>query len=110
MIDHVDIFWADSSGHPNGGAIERYTPGGALYPGWGGWTRVLNGYPASDRCAFSHGHGCVAGHTDVDHMGVTVVYRHQWVTPMPGLVGLGGSGFVFNQTNLAVMEPIPLPQ
>jgi hypothetical protein len=107
LIDHVDIFWADDYGQVKGGAIERYTPGGALFPGWGGWTRVLNGYPASDRCAYPKGKGCAAGHTDVDRLGVTIVYRHRWVTPMPNLVGLGGTGFVFTQTNLAIMEPIP---
>jgi hypothetical protein len=109
LIDHVDIFWSDASGNVRNGAIERYTPGGLLYPGWGGWTNTMNAYPATDRCAFIGGTlaGCVHG-TNPDMIGVTIVYRHTWVTPLPSLIGLGGTGFTFTQTNLSVMEPIPV--
>ena len=109
LIDHVDIYWATSTGAVNGGAIERYTPGGALYSGWGGWTRTVDSYPAANRCAFISGTaaGCVAGKTGPDTIGVTIVYRYTWITPLPSLIGLVGSGFTFTQTNLTTMEPIP---
>ena len=109
LIDHVDIFWANSDGSVNGGAIERYTPGGALYPGWGGWTRTLDLYPGSSRCAYILGvsAGCQTGHTGPDLVGVTIVYKYSWITPVPNLVGLLGTGLTYTQTNLSVMEPIP---
>ena len=108
-IDHVDIFWATATGAVNGGAIETYTPGGLLYPGWGGWTNTLNLYPGTSRCAFIGGAaaGCLSGHTGPDMVGVTIVYRHTWTTPLPSLVGLTGTGFTFTETNLTTMEPIP---
>jgi hypothetical protein len=109
LIDHVDIFWANSDGSVNGGAIERYTPGGALYPGWGGWTQTLNLYPGTSRCAYIGGvsAGCQTGHTGPDLLGVTIVYKYSWITPVPNLVTLLGTGLTFTQTNLSVMEPIP---
>jgi len=109
LIDHVDIFWANSDGSVNSGAIERYTPGGALYPGWGGWTQTLDLYPGSSRCAYIGGvtAGCGAGHTGPDLVGVTIVYRYSWITPVPNLVGVLGTGLTYTQTNFSVMEPIP---
>jgi hypothetical protein len=109
QIDHVDIFWATSTGGVNAGAIERYTPSGILYPGWGGWTNTMNSYPSANRCAFIGGatSGCLAGHTGPDLVGITIVYKHNWITPLPNLVGLFGTGFTFTQTNYTTMEPIP---
>lgn len=108
-IDHVDIFWANPDGTVHGGAIERYTPGGPLYTGWGGWTNTVDLYKASDRCAFIGGTpaGCVAGKTGPDTIGVTIVYNYSWATPLPKLIALGGTGMTFTETNLATMEPIP---
>jgi hypothetical protein len=109
QIDHVDIFWALPDGTENLAYIERYTPGGALYTGWGGWTRALDTYPAANRCAFISGvaAGCLTGHSGPDTIGVMIVYRYTWMTPLPNLIGLAGSGFTFTQTNLTTMEPIP---
>jgi Flp pilus assembly protein TadG len=108
-IDHVDIFWATATGAVNNGAIERYQPGGALFPGWGGWTLVINSYPPANRCAYIGGTvaGCQANHTGPDTIGVTIVYRYSWVTPLPSLIGLWATGLSFTQTNLSTMEPIP---
>jgi len=110
-IDHVDIFWATASGNVNNGAIERYTPGGILFPGWGGWTNTINLYPSTDRCAFIGGSsaGCDSSpvHSGPDTIGVTIVYRYSWITPLPSLIGVMGSDIVFTQTNLVTMEPIP---
>lgn len=110
-IDHVDIFWATPTGTINNGAYERYTPGGVLFPGWGGWTRTVDLYPSTNRCSFIGGsaQGCQASpnHPGPDRIGVSIVYNYAWATPVPGLIGLVGSGMVFVQTNLATMEPIP---
>lgn len=110
-IVKVEIFWANADGSPNGGAIERYTPGGPLFLGWGGWTNTLDAYPASSRCAYIGGSaaGCQASpnHSGPDRIGVTIVYSYGWTTPLPNLIGLAGSGFTFTQTNLTTMEPIP---
>jgi TadE-like protein len=110
-IDHVDIFWSTASGGINNGAYERYTPGGVLFPGWGGWTNTVDLYPSTNRCAFIGGStaGCQASpaHSGPDRIGVTIVYDYSWITPIPSLIGLSGSDMVFTQTNLATMEPIP---
>ena len=108
-IDHVDIYWSKADGTVNSGAIERYTPGGLLFPGWGGWTNAMDAYPGSSRCAFIGGttYGCLTGHTGPDTIGVSIVYRYSWVTPLPNLVSLAGTGMTFTQTNLSTMEPIP---
>jgi hypothetical protein len=108
-IDHVDIFWADSTGGVNNGAVERYTPGGILFPGWGGWTNTVDLYPSSHRCAFIGGTGCDSSqvHSGPDMIGIKIVYNYSWITPLPSLLGGAGSDIVFTQTNLAVMEPIP---
>ena len=42
----------------------------------------------------------------LDTIGVRVVYDHQWVTPLGGFGGLGGSGFTLTQSNSMRMEPI----
>lgn len=110
-VSRVDIFWATPTGGVANNAIESYTPGGPLYLGWGGWTRTNDTYPASTRCAFIGGStaGCQASpnHTGPDTIGVTIVYSYRYTTPLPGLVGLGGSGWTFTQTNLTTMEPMP---
>ena len=109
QIDHVDIFWSTATGGVNAGAIQTYTPGGPLFLGWGGWTLTSNLYPPASRCAYIGGAtaGCLAGHTGPDMVGVTVVYKYNWITPLPGLIGLSGTGFTFVQTNYTTMEPIP---
>jgi hypothetical protein len=108
----VDIFWATASGGVNNGAVERYTPGGILFPGWGGWTNTIDLYPANHRCALIGGSaaGCDSSpvHSGPDMIGVTVVYKYSWITPLPSLIGgVVGTDMVFTQTNLATMEPIP---
>ena len=112
-ISEVDIFWATATGSVKSGAIERYTPGGTLCLGWGGWTNTLNLYPASSRCASISGSTlglCLTGHSGPDKIGVSIIYPYAWSTPLPGLIGLSGTGFTFTQTNLVVMEPIPVLQ
>jgi hypothetical protein len=106
-IDHVDVYWANADGSVHAGAIERYTPGGSLYPGWGGWTKTLDLYPGPIRCAFISGCAGSPAHPGPDRMAVLIAYRYSWTTPLPNLVGLFGTGVTFVQTNLVTMEPIP---
>lgn len=106
QIQYVDIFQADANGHE--AAIERYTPGGAFFPGWGGWSRSMDGYPAGSRCAYIGGVGCLNGSTDPDKVGVMIVYRYNWITPLPTLMTLGGTGATLQLVSLVQMEPIPV--
>ena len=112
-IIEVDIFWSTASGGVNGGAVETYTPVGQLPPSTCPttlyWTNTQNSYPGTSRCAFIGGtnSGCLAGHTGPDTIGVTIVYKYTWSTPLPNLVPLAGTGFTFTQTNLTTMEPVP---
>jgi Flp pilus assembly protein TadG len=112
-IDHVDIFWATATGGVNFGAIETYTPSGPLYVGtWDGWTRSVDLYPGTSRCAFipvtlGATGGCQLNHSGPDKIGVRIVYRYTWTTPLPNLAGLFGTGFTFIQTSFTTMEPVP---
>jgi hypothetical protein len=76
---------------------------------------VESTYPASDRCTVLRGCPSLPGSpSTVDNIGVTVRYRHDWVTPLDGaLTSLmsgqsGGSpsgGWDFEQRNIFRMEP-----
>jgi flavin-binding protein dodecin len=112
LIDHVDVFWATPTGGVNNGAVQTYQIGGVLCLGWGGWSQTASGYPASNRCAIVGGSAtgfCQASpnHTGPDRIGVTIVYKYAWMTPLPSMIGLGGTGFTFSQTNYTTMEPVP---
>lgn len=113
-VTEVDIFWATASGGVNSGAIETYTPGGTLCLGWGGWSNTVNNYPGSSRCAFINSTGgttsagCQTGHNGPDEIGVKIVYKYTWFTPLPTLIPLSGTGFTLTQMNLTTMEPIPV--
>jgi flavin-binding protein dodecin len=112
LIDHVDVFWATATGGVNNGAVQTYQIGGTLCVGWGGWSQTAGGYPAANRCAIVGGSStgfCQASpnHTGPDRIGITVVYKYAWMTPLPSMVGLGGTGFTFSQTNYTTMEPVP---
>jgi hypothetical protein len=105
-IESVQIFWATSSGAPKDGAIEEYKLGGSLYRKYGGWTRTRDSYPGSARCAFIGGNGCLTGHTSPDSIGVTIVYKHNWITGFASLFPVG-EGLTYSETALTTMEPIP---
>ncbi len=62
------------------------------------------GYPEAARCAVIA--GCGNGHTTVDLVGVTVNYRHGWITPLPQIVALPIGGFDIARSNAMRMEPI----
>lgn len=113
-IDHVDIFWATAAGGINNGAVETYKPTGTLGSSCPTlvWSRTSDLYPPQNRCASISGSDlglCQASpvRTGPDRIGVTIVYKYSWTTPLPGLIGLSGSGLSFSQTNLTTIEPVP---
>ncbi|MEA2025779.1 MAG: TadE/TadG family type IV pilus assembly protein [Chloroflexota bacterium] len=81
------------------------------------YTLTVNGYPESQRCPVLG--GCLSltpARSTVDNIGVTVRYRHDWVTPLNGaldLIAPGGSGggggseggWSFEQRNIFRIEP-----
>jgi hypothetical protein len=73
---------------------------------------IESGYPESQRCTVLDGCPTMTpARSTVDNVGVTVRYRHDWVTPLEGALGLiangGGQGtsWVFEQRNIFRMEP-----
>jgi hypothetical protein len=62
------------------------------------------GYPENSRCSTLL--GCGGTSTGVDWLGITITYQYAWITPLPGLVGLGTSGPTMVQTNVTRLEPI----
>jgi hypothetical protein len=77
------------------------------------YSLVLNGYPEAQRCVVLSGCPLLTpARSTVDNIGVTVRYRHDWVTPLNGTLDLvapggGGSsgGWTFEQRNIFRMEP-----
>jgi Flp pilus assembly protein TadG len=112
-IQDIVIYKADKNGVEVSGVSNRWTRGGSTTcpdNSTINYTRQTNGYPegadAFDvpyRCNYLG--GCGAGRP-LDTIGVRVTYEHQWVTPMGGFGGLGGSGFTLTQSNSMRMEPI----
>jgi hypothetical protein len=105
-IDYVNIFWADANGNVVKGKIQQYRLHGNLFKAYGGWQVTKTDYPASDRCAYIGGLGCSPDHTGPDHIGVTIVYKYSWVTPLNSLLPIG-EGVTYSETSLTTMEPIP---
>lgn len=84
------------------------------------YTLVEGTYPESDRCTVLGGcPGLPDAPSTVDNVGVTVRYRHDWVTPLNGALaallpgsdggggggGGGSGGWDFEQRNIFRMEP-----
>ena len=106
-VQAVKIFYTDSTGTI--GVSDNWTKSGTyLCPILNvtiPWSPGAQGYPASDRCNILNAIGCTP-HTSLDWIGVTVSYKYSWLTPLPGLVGLGGSGPLFAETHISRMEPV----
>lgn len=110
-IEEVRIFWADANGGEK--AADVYTPGGShTCPLNGGGTLTvgytasgLPTYPDNERCQILL--GCTAPHDGgLDTIGVTIVYHHDWLTPLPNLVQIPPSGITFTRSNTMRMEPV----
>jgi hypothetical protein len=71
------------------------------------YSRTLETYPDTQRCntlAGCPGMSPVRG--TVDNIAVVVRYRHDWITPLGGIIPLsGGTGWEFEQRSVFRMEP-----
>jgi Flp pilus assembly protein TadG len=112
-IQSVDIFWSDGTGNVKGGAVNHWVRTGessctlpstdvVTVP----YTLASGSYPLTSRCNVVLGVGCPSGHTSIDTIGVTITYQYGWVTPLPNLIGLSGTGMTIVQTNVMRMEPV----
>lgn len=108
-IDQVRIYWADASGTEL--AADVYTEGGATSCLLGSgstitvpYTAGVQNYPETQRCSFLV--GCGGLHSGLDAIGVSIVYHHDWLTPLPDLLQIPPSGITFTRSNTMRMEPI----
>ncbi len=110
-IQSIVIYRADRNGIEISGISNRWDrgsstncPDGTTVP----YVRQTNAYAEPTRCNVLAGCATDAAgaHPGLDTIGVRVTYIHQWVTPMGGFGGLGGSGFTLTQSNSMRMEPI----
>jgi hypothetical protein len=115
QIQQVLIYRADENGNPISGEQDVYTRTGSTtcmmsdgstvtVP----YTASSIGYPPATRCDILAGAagGCAAGRVSVDTIGVKITYQHVWVTPLPDLVSLNGSGATLVQSSAMRMEPM----
>jgi Flp pilus assembly protein TadG len=111
-IGEVRIYWAtDTGGVMPGNPVNVYRRTGSTTCSLpDGVTMTVPyslvgaaGYPESMRCDVLA--GCGGAHDTVDTIGVQITYTHGWITPLPNIVTLGGSGFEFTHSNAMRMEP-----
>lgn len=116
-IEQIRIFWADANG--NELAANAYTEGGlgttcTLADGSTAtvaYTAVPGGlnYVNTDRCTVLNGCGVDSqgrSHPGLDTIGVTIVFHHDWLTPLPNLVQVPPNGVTFDRSNTMRMEPV----
>lgn len=109
-INQVRIYRANVNGAESGANV--YVRGGNITcQFWDGveeqeitvnYTLTVEGYPVATRC--NQLEGCAG--TPLDTIGVAINYTHGWVTPLPDVVTLSGSGFTFTSSNAMRMEPV----
>jgi hypothetical protein len=111
LITAVEVFWSDQNGNLRNGARNVYSrtgsmpctnPDGTTFSVPYSASSTL--YPEASRCNILA--GCGGGHNGVDTIGVRVAYRYIWHTPLSGLLGSGGTGWILDRTNAMRMEPV----
>jgi len=111
-IQEVRVYWATDTGAVMpGNPVNLYQRGGSTSCTLGNGVTITvpytlvgaAGYPETLRCDVVA--GCGGGHDSVDTIGVSISYRHQWITPLAGIVSLSGTGFDFTHSNAMRMEP-----
>jgi Flp pilus assembly protein TadG len=120
-IQQVVIYRSDQNGAVYGGQQNVYVRTGLLTAGNSTSCTLLDGstltvpytttaptYPTASRCDILAGssNGCDPGHPTVDTIGVKIVYRHTWLSPIANFVSLGGNGVTLTQSNAMRMEPV----
>jgi hypothetical protein len=111
-IQQVAIYRSDQNGAVIGGQQNVYTRTGSTSCTLADGTTVTvpysisgsAGYPPSGRCNIQI--GCPNSSHPLDTVGVKIVYRHTWVTPLANLVALTGNGTTLTQSNAMRMEPV----
>lgn len=107
-IQTVTIFWTDLNGSNKG--ANTFTRTGSMHNAANTvtvpYTQTSSGYPVANRCNIVLATGCASGHTGVDWIGVTITYSYQWITPLPSMIGIGGTGPTLVETNTSRLEPI----
>jgi uncharacterized protein (UPF0333 family) len=105
-IVSVVFFSTDAYGKVNNGQ-DKYTRGG-VYQNPSDITQTVPykqdptlGYPPVNRCNVVALVICGG----VDYIGVTITYQYNWITPLPGLVGLGSAPLLV-QTSVSRLEPV----
>jgi hypothetical protein len=105
-IQSVTVFWTDLNGSNKG--ANTFVRSGTMSNAGATVTvpyhQTANGYPVASRCNVVL--GCGSGKPGVDWIGVTITYSYQWITPLPGMIGLSGSPPTFVETNTSRLEPI----
>jgi hypothetical protein len=73
------------------------------------YTLTLAGYPETQRCPVLGGCPTLTPpRSTVDNIGVSIRYRHPWVTPLNEMFGFfngGDTGWTFTQRNIFRVEP-----
>ena len=76
------------------------------------YSLTVAGYPESQRCSVLAGcPSLIPPRSTVDNIGVRVRYRHDWITPLNGVLDLltpgggGSGGWTFEQRNIFRIEP-----
>ena len=110
-ITQVVIYHSDQNGAVVGGEQNTYSRTGTttctLSDGTTmtvPYTMSSGTYPSSGRCNVQV--GCPDATHPLETIGVKLVYRHTWVTPLANLVALGGTGTTLTQSNAMRMEPV----
>ena len=106
-IVSVVIFSTDAYGKVNNGQ-DTYTRDGGVYKNPSDITQTVPytqnpslGYAPINRCNVVAAAICGG----VDYIGVTITYQYKWITPLPGLVGLGSAPLIV-QTSVSRLEPV----
>ena len=115
-IQQVVIYRSDQNGAVFGGQQNVYTRTGSTTCTLSDGTvldRSLHrpvgrhATPPHARCNILVGlPGAACGPDEVDTIGVKVIYKHSWVTPLANLVSLDGTGATLVQSNAMRMEPV----
>jgi hypothetical protein len=106
-VQTVKIFWSDKNGVELSGAENLYTRGGTTTCTYGNGTSLTVPYtlstslfPESARCDVLA--GCGPGHPGPDNVGVTISYRHNWLS---SVAQISLNGITFNITSATRIEP-----
>ena len=107
-VQTVRIFWSDKNGTQIGTEENLYTRGGGTTTCTYGngstmtvpYTLTTGNYPEAERCDVLS--GCGGSHGSPDNIGVSVAYRHNWVTSFLDILG---GDLTFTQTASTRIEP-----